>query len=43
MSKTKTVFFGGTKGGVGKSLTSHLARISHRKTPSISPTCKWWY
>jgi hypothetical protein len=25
MSKTKTVFFGGTKGGVGKSLTSHLA------------------
>src|ERR1700736_5531022 len=25
MSKTKTVFFGGTKGGVGKSLASHLA------------------
>jgi hypothetical protein len=25
MSKTKTVFIGGTKGGVGKSLTSHLA------------------
>jgi hypothetical protein len=25
MSKTKIVFFGGTKGGVGKSTTSHLA------------------
>jgi len=25
MSKTKTVFFGGNKGGVGKSLISHLA------------------
>jgi hypothetical protein len=25
MSRTKLVFFGGSKGGVGKSATSHLA------------------
>ena len=37
MSKTKIVFFGGSKGGVGKSTTSHLACASAKAQARPNP------